>query len=102
MLSTNIKVELADDTKELIEKLTAAVENLQRDPKVVTVTNSFDAIPALYHDDKTLQKVYDAIQKACSGDGAVPTQTFITDVINEMQNAGIVFREVRSKPADSL
>jgi len=48
--------------------------------------------PPLYHDDKTLFKVAEALLKA----GCTNTQA--TDAINEMLNAGILFRESFPEP----
>lgn len=51
----------------------------------------------LYHDENTLSRVREAIKEALApygmgGEG----DTSVTDIINELQNAGIFFRERRS------
>lgn len=50
-------------------------------------TDDLENIEELYHDDMTLQKVYDALLPC------VADSNRAKEVINELQNAGILFRE---------
>lgn len=42
-----------------------------------------------FHDEGTLQKVYEAIRSVA------PTREDVTDIVNALQNAGILFREIK-------
>lgn len=49
-----------------------------------------------YHDEKTLGKVYDAVRLALDKFGLTTVSEGLSeDVVNSLQNAGILFREIK-------
>jgi hypothetical protein len=49
----------------------------------------------LYYDENTIVKVREAIKEAVETRVATAPESLITDIITEIQNAGILFRESR-------
>lgn len=102
MVSLSVGTESADDWAETFQDLSELGKNLGVTHSYVSVSSTeIDDSEEpegedLYYDDATLDKVRRAIGSALVRGTRRPDPVLVTNIIGELQNAGILFRERRS------
>lgn len=102
LISLSVGTKDAEVWHQTYQELSELAANLGAVHDYVTVSSALvggdddvETEDELYHDEETLTKVHAAIGKALLANTDEAHPDWITDIITEIQNAGILFRERR-------